>query len=127
MNERLAFRGTLVRPLADQGDRSHNHIDPAGVRFDPETDYPIHVEFDYSKPPVGFGRVSRAEDGSLRVEGEISPGQHPWQLAIGVYSRKSLRTRDRHVIEESDILSISLTDRHDDPDQPVVSCRIVKP
>lgn len=114
----MRFRGVLLKPLADQHDLDARYIDPAGVEFDPERDYPISVEFNDLIPPVGRGRVSQAEDGSLVVEGEIfgnlfrGHNTGPRKLAIGV--------RAKHAPDQTELFAIALARLHQDPDQPSI-------
>ena len=119
------FRGVLIRPLADQGDRDGALIDPAGVAFIEGRDYPVTAEFDYDKP-LGYARVSRAEDGSLIAEGEIVYAD--WadvkglRLAAGVafdsaYARPVPQGR---AAMRCRLNAIGLTPRHSDPGQPEI-------
>lgn len=119
------FRAVLLKPL-DQQHEVDNHIDPAGVEFDPEMDYPIWQNFGYRVPEdvLGKGRVIREEDGSLIVEGElnddwsgaIKDGRFPYYLAIGIVSDKVT-----DVFDHSRLMSIGFTSRHADPTQPEIN------
>jgi len=115
----VRFRATLVRPLADQSDRDDWRIDPAGVTFDPETDYPIFRDFDYAAR-VGHGRISTEDDGSLVVEGELDLPIAEKFLAIGVYVDESTKTPDSVFVGKSRVMSVSTTDSHSDPRQPPI-------
>ncbi len=120
MSER-SIHGVLVKPLAEQHDTDGILIDPAGVRFDPTKEFPLLVEFDTGREPVGRGYVRRNEDGSLEFVGTV--GDLPLadvRLAIGVRADKGYRHRpDRpDIVTESDLMGVSLTWTHQDPDQP---------
>lgn len=125
----------LVRPLAEQADRDGWHIDPAGVKFDPDKDYIIWREFSYNVPDdvVGHGRVRRREDGALVVDGELTidlndqirEGRLPFSLAIGVMTDgPGSRSREPGgVCSASSLMSIGFTAKHSDPDQPEIEIR----
>jgi len=115
----MRFRGTLVRPLADQADLDGNFIDPAGVEFtNPVT---VFVEFDY-RNPVGRAVVSRAPDGSLVAEGELGIDKPAGlRIAAGVASLGDLkRTQGGRVISACRLNAIGLTPNHSDPGQPEI-------
>lgn len=121
----------LVRPRSEQGDRDGWHIDPAGVRFDPEATYPIWREFNYTIPGalVGSGRV-RLEDGALVVDGELTidlndeirEGRLPFSLAIGVTTNEK-REPGSHEILVSSLMAVAFVAEHNDPDQPKIEIR----
>ena len=121
------YRGTLVRPLADQADRDGLFIDPAGVEFEGYR-YPVFVEFDYRRGAVGFATVSRAEDGGIVAEVDIDDGvatlvpAQPARLSAGVAAAAEdilpgLRGR---VVSSCRLNAIGLTARHADPGQPPI-------
>lgn len=123
----IRFRGVLLKPLDQQADRDGDRIDPAGVEFDPEREYAIFVDFNYLKPPLGHGRISRDPDGSLVVSGEMDDFINvrkeeapPLTFAIGV----ALDSADRHddIIHRCSVMSaIGVTAKHADPTQPPIS------
>ena len=122
------FQAVLLKPLDQQADRDGSFIDPAGVEFDPETDYPIFREFNYgAEDLLGSGRVSRAEDGSLVVTGKlntnisaaIEEGRFPYSLAIGVRYDKE-RNGTPHIAHSS-LVSMGFTTKHVDPTQPPIT------
>jgi hypothetical protein len=116
----MKFRGVLLKKLDNQYDRDFTYIDPAGVEFDPEEVYLVSQNFDYAMPPAGWGKVSRAEDGSLVVEGELSDffgGQRA--LAIGAISDKFHRSEyGTTVVDHARLTDMALTERHADTTQP---------
>lgn len=133
----IGFRATLLKPLDQQHDRQGDRIDPAGVRFDPEADFPVWREFGYRVPEdwLGTGKISREPDGSLVItgwlkEGAVSPNAvrkdtvPPLVAAIGVKTEGTFeRSRDGLVIEKSEIMSVALTSKHVDPTQPPIEIK----
>jgi len=115
------FKAVLVRPFDEQTDRDGNLINPAGVEFDPDKDYPIWREFSHDiKDALGHGRVYR-EGGALMVEGEIDDGLIKiGKLAIGIKVIESIRHRDTYEVRRSEIFAISATHKHSDPAQPLI-------
>jgi hypothetical protein len=114
------FIGVLLKPLGQQHDLDHWYIDPDGVQFDPNHLYTIHYNFNYSMRPLGVGRVTRGEDGSLVVEGtlwdeRLAPGL---KLAIGITTRDTAPEQD--CVTRSVLTDLSLVERHADPGQPPV-------
>lgn len=114
----MKFRGVLLKPLDQQQDLDGLTIDPAGVTFSDE-EIPIFRNFSYDVPKdvLGKGRVSRAEDGSLVVEGEITqelPGFD--KLAIGIRAD----VIERPICRFSDLMAVSFTSEHADPTQPQI-------
>ena len=119
----VQFRGVLLKPLDQQGDRDGSLIDPAGVQFDAEAWVPILRDFGYMPDDLlGRGKVHREEDGSLVVDGELfdivrwgHDTQH--KLAIGVVAQSP----GQGVIHESTLMrSIALVAEHQDPTQPPI-------
>lgn len=120
----MRFTGVLLKPLDRQFDQDFVHIDPQGVRIY-EDAVPLVIEFDNSKI-IGQCHVSRAEDGSLVVDGTIfdEAPLDDMKLAIGVRARESIRnrTKDQQVtLAECDLMAISLTRHHVDPEQPAIT------
>jgi hypothetical protein len=119
----VKFKGTLIRPLADQRDRDNRFIDPAGVEFGNHR-YPLTVEFDLSRT-VGYATVSRAPDGSLVAEGVITEGdldavlgsRRP-KLAVGIAGKGDDLRAD--VVRRCRVVSTALTLDHADPGQPPI-------
>lgn len=121
------IRATLVKPLDQQQDRDGYRIDPAGVAFDPDARYPIHDNFDYSKPPLGWAKIVREDDGSLVIDGELyepistEREEPPLTAAIGVTADETIRYKQDAVIDHSRAISVGLTAKHADPTQPPVT------
>lgn len=121
----MRFTGTLVRPLADQGDRDGTLIDPAGVQFVEGRDYPVTAEFDLDKP-LGYAVVSRAEDGSLTAAGEIVYAD--WEAVRGLRLAAGIAARGEdilpgvrgRVVAACRLNAIGLTPNHSDPGQPEI-------
>ena len=124
----MKFRGVLLKPLDQQGDKDQMFIDPAGVKFDEDQDYTIWREFNYTVPDdvLGHGKIVRGEDGSLLVEGEITyptnvSKNFPFRLAIGVRSLDHTGNRlDGMTINRSEVFAVSFTPNHADPTQPAI-------
>lgn len=118
----MKFRGVLVKTLEAQQDRDGRYIDPAGVQFDPEEEFLIFREFHYGESDVvGSGKVSRASDGSLVVEGELSAFEPTRrQLAIGILVSKIEHevAAARNVVTDCRVMSIGITEHHSDLSQP---------
>jgi hypothetical protein len=123
----MRFTGTLVRPLADQGDRDGLLIDPAGVEFVEGRDYPVTAEFDLAAP-LGYAVVSRAEDGSLVAAGEIVYAEAAdvkgLRLAAGAviaaHTERILPGVRGRVVTSCRLNAIGLTPNHSDPGQPPI-------
>lgn len=119
------FHGVLVRPLSEQADRDGYRIDPAGVEIK-EPRVVITANFD-AEHPVGTGIVSRAEDGSLVVDGTLSESAVAavggLKLAIGVVTKKHVRRKTGSVVKTSTLMSVALTGEHSDPGQPVIEIK----
>jgi hypothetical protein len=125
----MKMRGVLVRPLADQGDRNGALVDPAGVAFIEGRDYPLCIEFDYERA-VGYGVVTREEDGSLTAAGEIvyldPQAAKGLRLAAGVAFDPAdvlagvVGHSGRRVVARSRLNAIGLTANHADPGQPAI-------
>lgn len=115
----MKFHGVLVKPLEDQHDRNY-HIDPAGVKFDPDFDYPLHFEFDFDQP-IGTVRVYRDDDGSLTVEGETTIEKDKFVAAIGCVATDYLVFPNKPgLVRSSELRDVALTRHHADPTQPKV-------
>jgi hypothetical protein len=117
------FHGVLVRPLAEQADRDGDRIDPAGVKIK-EPRVVITANFD-ANHPLGTGIVSRAEDGSLVVDGTLNDGPVAalggLKLAIGVVvGKRTVHKAGGSVTKTSTLMSVALTGEHSDPEQPVI-------
>jgi hypothetical protein len=126
----VKFEAVLVRPLDDQLDRDGHKIDPAGVQITDEA-IPIWREFSYNIPDdlMGSGVVSRAEDGSLIVTGELTEaGEHyvskgDKKLAIGIVvdsGGQKLAKDAGSIVEKSTLQQIGMTWQHQDPAQPAI-------
>jgi len=123
----MKFEGVLVRPLAAQGDRDGNLIDPAGISFE---DKPVTIwrNFSYELGDLlGEGVISRAEDGSLVVSGELNEAGTEMvrggldRLAVGLRVDRMVRKRrGKQIASASTVFGIALTREHQDPDQPPV-------
>ena len=113
----VPFTGTLLKPLDQQHDIDADYIDPVGVMFDPNQEFVIFINFDPSLP-VGHGKVTRRPDGGLVVNGKLhGPVGGLQKLAIGVDVR---RINSKGVTTASNLRAIALTERHADPDQPLI-------
>lgn len=126
------FAGVLLKPLDQQHDRDDYLIDPAGVTFDPNEEIPIWRDFNYRVPEdmLGRGFVSRRDDGSLWVEGEIDLPEStlrkqdlPWRLAIGVITERDVKRRTGDTVERCRLFSVAFTANHQDPGQPVIEIK----
>lgn len=121
------FSGVLLKPVDQQGDRDGTLIDPAGVSFDPDEWVPIWRGFSYAiEDWLGRGKISRAEDGTLVVTGELVDSapldpkkEMPWRLAIGVIADK-VDHEPGAVLRDSRLMSIAFTTNHSDPTQPPI-------
>jgi len=123
----MKFTGVLLKPLDQQGDRDGMRIDPAGVVFGPNP-VPIWQNFGYRVPEdmVGWGTISKAEDGSLIVTGELdhwSTTMPAPKLAIGVMGddivKKGNKAKDK-IIRKSSLMAVAVTVEHQDPTQPPI-------
>jgi hypothetical protein len=114
----MRFHGVLVRPLGEQRDRDDFLIDPAGVTI-PDREVPIYREFDYRPEAIiGSGRVSRGEDGSLVMEGELTE-RYGTKLAIGVRTTDTVHfSTGATIARTSGFMAVGLTRDHKDPGQP---------
>lgn len=112
----MKFRGTVVLPLDRQNDRDGYRIDPTGVTL-PEGEVPIFQDFSYRVPEdvVGSGTLSRAEDGSIVMEGHLDTGSG-MKLAIGVTVEDI--SDAMKVITKSNYIATGRCAAHKDPDQP---------
>jgi hypothetical protein len=127
------FRAVLLKPLDQQADRDGNLIDPAGVRFDPDEEHVIFREYSYNVPEdvMGRGKVSRAEDGSLWVEGVLEERFFPdFAVARGDFDTKHqlgggymAGRMQRGAITTCSLASISVIRQHVDPTQPTITIR----
>ncbi len=114
----MRFSGTLLKPLDQQHDIDGEYIDPIGVRFDPNWTWPVHLDFDLRRPPIGTAKVSRRADGGLVVDGDLAaPVPMASKLAISV---RVARHTKGGITTLSDLAAIGITDRHADPDQPLI-------
>lgn len=123
----MRFEGVLVKPLADQGDRDGHLIDPKGVTFE-EGPIQIWRNFSYQIDDLlGKGTLSRADDGSIVVKGELNAigTAHVRggldRLAVGLRVDKMIhRRRGASIARASTVFGVSLTKEHQDPEQPPV-------
>jgi hypothetical protein len=76
---------------------------------------------------LGHGRLSRAEDGSIVMEGELIEEalllKEGATLAAGVIVHSGdyrLNRNGSQPISASELISVALTWRHSDPSQPVI-------
>lgn len=119
------FRGTLVRPLAEQADRDGRLIDPDGVAFEPGRDYPLFIDFDMDAEPSGWAVLERGP-GGITAEGEITGAGFEdvkgLRLAVGVAFRTEdvLPGLNGRVIATCRLNGVSLTPNHADPGQPPI-------
>ena len=131
----MNFRGTLLLPLDIQHDRDGSRIDPAGVAFIPDHEYPVSVEFKNDIDSiVGKATVSRDETGALVLSGELwgsaaemmeaakeKPEHNALKPAIGVIVHESTGdTPAERVYTKTTLFSIAVCREHADPDQPVI-------
>ena len=119
------YRGTLVRPLADQADRDGLFIDPAGVEFEGFR-YPVTVEFDYDNA-VGTATVEMERGAlvaTLDIDGDkesvIGPESPQLAVGIAVHSEDILPGLRGRVVSSCRLNAIGLTARHADPGQPPI-------
>lgn len=122
----MRFKGVLVRPLAEQGDRDERFIDPAGVEYVAGRNYPLTVEFDLTRL-VGYAAVEPDGDslvaaGWIDGDPEAIVGGYPPRLAIGI----AVRSEDIHdglrgrVVSSCRLNALALTGNHGDPGQPPI-------
>lgn len=118
-----AFRGVLVKPLADQHDHDY-YIDPAGVDL---LSGQVFITNNFEGKAVGTGTVIR-RDGALVVEGVLTDEgaklalRGANKLAIGVVVDKRVRQQQDlgGVVRKCRIVQAALTKDHADPDQPAI-------
>ncbi len=115
--------GTLVRPLAEQGDRDGHRIDPKGVKLDPAT-VPLTRNFD-KESVLGEATVTLAGNelvatADLNEEGAKAFALGGLRFAIGIVSAKSTLKRAGATVRTSKLMGVALTGEHADPNQPVV-------
>lgn len=112
------FRATVVMPLDKQVDRDGQRIDPAGLKFDPDAEHLIFRGFNYNVPEdvVGHGKLSRAEDGSIVMEGEIDGPIDRAKLAVGAMVGRM----KGDTVVDSTLVSVGAVANHPDPNQPFI-------
>jgi hypothetical protein len=125
----VKFRGTLIQPLADQGDADGRYIDPDGVAFEEGRDYPLFIDFDHGTEPVGWA-VLRREGGAVVAEGEITAGDEEATRGLALAAAVAFRPHDvlrsiqkpqGRVIVGCRLNGVSLTGSHADPGQPEIT------